>query len=80
MTDPPQYATPHKHEVVRNLVQLNYENRLLVNRVDIELASYKQKRDTLLAWMQHVYGDLQPRVSSAMHPSRCTVSALKAQI
>lgn len=63
LTDPPQYATPHKHEVVRNLVQLNYENRLLVNRVDIELASYKQKRDTLLAWMQHVYGDLQPRVS-----------------
>ncbi|EFO65355.1 Hypothetical protein GLP15_3237 [Giardia lamblia P15] len=58
-----QHATPHKHEVARNLVQLNYENRLLINRVDIELASYKQKRDTLLAWMQHTYGDLQPHVS-----------------
>lgn len=60
--DFPQHVIPHKHEVIQNLIQLNYENRLLINRVDVELASYKQKRDVLLIWMQRTYGKLQPRV------------------
>lgn len=63
LTDLPQHVAPHKHEVVQNLIQLNYENRLLINRVDIELAPYKQKRDALLRWIERTYGGLQPRVS-----------------
>lgn len=59
----PRQVALHKHEVVRNLIQLNYENRLLINRVDIELASYKQKRDELLTWIERTYERLQPRVS-----------------